>query len=57
MNLGTVLVLLVLLVLVTLIVRSMVRAKKSGRSLQCGCDCARCGGGCHQAAHADKPVR
>lgn len=57
MNLGTMLVLLVLLAIVTLIVRSMVKAKKSGRSLQCGCDCEHCGGICHQVKRAEKLVR
>lgn len=29
-----------------LAVRSMVRNKKKGKSLQCGADCSRCGGHC-----------
>lgn len=57
MNLGTMVVLLVLLAVVTLIVRSMVKAKKSGISLQCGCDCSHCSGICHQAVNADRLVR
>ncbi|MDD6492828.1 MAG: FeoB-associated Cys-rich membrane protein [Firmicutes bacterium] len=33
--------------IVALIIRSMIRAKKSGKSLQCGGDCRNCGGHCH----------
>lgn len=36
-----------LLGLVALIVRSMIRDKKNGKSLQCGGDCRNCGGHCH----------
>lgn len=43
---GTFIVGLVLLIIVALIIRSMIRTKKSGRSLQCGCDCKNCGGHC-----------
>ena len=32
---------------VALAVRSMVRDKKNGKSLQCGGDCGKCGGHCH----------
>jgi hypothetical protein len=32
---------------VALIVRSMVRDKKAGKSIQCGGDCKNCGGHCH----------
>lgn len=43
---GTIVVLAVLAGIVTLIVRSMVRSKKSGKSLHCGGDCSHCGGQC-----------
>ncbi|MGN0151739.1 MAG: FeoB-associated Cys-rich membrane protein [Wujia sp.] len=51
MNIGTFIVLLVLLVLVALIIRSMVRDKKNGKSLQCGGDCGHCGCHCHQRSY------
>lgn len=44
--LATILVLLVLAGIVGLIVRSMIRAKKAGRSVICGCKCSECHGGC-----------
>lgn len=43
---GTLIVGLALLAIVALIIRSMVRSKKNGKSLQCGCDCRNCGGHC-----------
>lgn len=42
---GTFVVGTVLIGIVCLIVRSMVRDKKNGKSLQCG-DCKHCGGHC-----------
>ncbi len=48
MNLGTIVVLVVLCGVIVLIVRSMVRDKRSGKSLQCGMDCKNCGGHCSQ---------
>lgn len=36
-----------LLALVGMIIRSMIRDKKNGKSLQCGCDCSKCNGHCH----------
>ncbi|MDO4446274.1 MAG: FeoB-associated Cys-rich membrane protein [Bacillota bacterium] len=47
--LSTVLVLLVLTGIVGLIVRSMIKAKRAGRSVICGGSCGGCGGacGCH----------
>lgn len=36
-----------LVIVISLIVRSMIRDKKNGKSLQCGCDCKHCGGHCH----------
>ena len=39
---------LVLAAIVGLAVRSMVKDKKAGKSIQCGGDCKHCGGGhCH----------
>lgn len=43
---GTFVVLVVLVLIVCLIVRSMIKDKKSGKSLQCGRDCSKCKG-CH----------
>ncbi|MBE6052281.1 MAG: FeoB-associated Cys-rich membrane protein [Clostridium sp.] len=44
---GTAVVLGVLLVVVGFIVKGMIKDKKSGKSIQCGCDCKHCGGHCH----------
>lgn len=44
---GTVIVGVVVVGAVGLIVRSMVKDKKAGKSLQCGGDCSHCGGHCH----------
>ena len=44
---GTLIVLAIIAADVGLAVRSMVRDKKNGKSLQCGGDCSRCGGHCH----------
>lgn len=44
---GTFITLAGLLIIVALIVRSMIRDKKNGKSLQCGGDCSKCGGHCH----------
>ncbi len=43
---GTAVVLAIVAGAVTLAVRSMIKAKKAGRSIQCGGDCNRCNG-CH----------
>ena len=43
---GTLIVLAVLAVAVALIVRSMVKDKKNGKSIKCGGDCRHCGGHC-----------
>lgn len=43
---GTVIVLAVLTGIVAWVIRSMVRDKKNGKSLQCGGDCKKCGGHC-----------
>lgn len=31
-------------------IRSMVKDKKAGKSLSCGCDCKHCNGACHMCA-------
>lgn len=49
-NISTILVSLMLLAVVILIVRSMIRDKKQGKS-SCGGNCASCGGCC--ACHKD----
>lgn len=36
----------ILAVIVCFVIRSMIRDKKKGKSLQCGCDCKHCGGHC-----------
>lgn len=46
MNIGTAVVLVLLCVVVGLIIRKMIRDKRSGKSLQCGMDCQHCGGHC-----------
>lgn len=46
-DMGTIIVLIVLATIVALIIRSMVKDKKAGKSLQCGGDCSKCGGHCH----------
>ena len=46
-DMGTIIVLIVLAIIVALIIRSMVKDKKAGKSLQCGGDCKNCGGHCH----------
>lgn len=43
---GTFFVLVALGLIVALIIRSMVRDRKNGKSLSCGGDCSRCKG-CH----------
>lgn len=43
---GTVIVGLALATVVGLVIRSMVKDKKAGKSLQCGYDCEHCGGHC-----------
>ncbi len=43
---GTIIVLAVVGVAAAFAIRSIIRDKKAGKSLQCGGDCSRCGG-CH----------
>lgn len=49
-NLGTILICAALLAAVALILRSLLRQKKQGKS-SCGCGCAHCAmhGACHRA--------
>ena len=44
---GTVIVGAVVVAVVALIIRSMVKDKKAGKSLQCGVNCKHCDGYCH----------
>ncbi|MCI9297038.1 MAG: FeoB-associated Cys-rich membrane protein [Lachnospiraceae bacterium] len=44
---GTIIIGLLLAGAAALAIRSMVRDRKAGKSLQCGGDCSRCGGHCH----------
>lgn len=44
---GTFVVGAILVVIVALIIRSMIKDKKAGKSLSCGGDCKKCGGHCH----------
>lgn len=43
---GTAIVLAIVVGIVALVVRSMIKTKKAGKSLQCGMDCSKCKG-CH----------
>lgn len=43
---GTMFTVLCVAGVVALIIRSMIRDKKNGKSLQCGGDCRHCGGHC-----------
>ena len=51
---GTFVILVFLIGIVALIIRSMVRDKKNGKSIQCGGDCGHCGGYCHQIKEIDR---
>lgn len=44
---GTAATLAVLIGVVCIAVKSMIKDKKNGKSLQCGGDCRNCGGHCH----------
>ena len=44
---GTLIVGIVVVGIVSFSIRSMVRDKRNGKSLQCGGDCRHCGGHCH----------
>ena len=43
---GTAIVLAIVIGIVALVVWSMIKSKKAGKSLQCGMDCSKCKG-CH----------
>ena len=44
---GTAITGVVVLAIVVLIIRSMVKDKRNGKSIQCGGDCKHCCGHCH----------
>ena len=44
---GTFIIGILVLALVAIAVRSMIKDKKNGKSIQCGGDCKDCGGHCH----------
>ncbi len=44
---GTAVVLVIVIAAAALAVRSMIKDKKNGKSIQCGGDCRHCGG-CHK---------
>lgn len=46
---GTLVIGIIVLSVVIMIVRSMIKDKKQGKSIQCGNDCKYCGGHCHSA--------
>lgn len=53
-TLGTLFVGILLLAAVALVILSMVKDKKAGRSIQCGGDCSHCGGHCcHEQKNSD----
>ncbi len=43
---GTVITALILAGIVAWIVRGMIRDRKNGKSIRCGCNCKDCGGHC-----------
>lgn len=45
---GTFIVLVILVLIVGLVIRSMIKDKKAGKSLQCGVNCQHCNGSCHE---------
>ena len=45
---GTLIVGGVLFIIVGFVITTMVRDKRKGKSLQCGCDCSKCSGHCSQ---------
>ena len=59
MSTGTFVVLVLLVIVVTLVVRSMIKDKKAGKSLQCGMNCSKCSGHCAQMARQNggKPAK
>ena len=57
-NAGNMIVIAILLIIVYLSIRSMIKAKKSGKG-SCGCGCAHCAmsGKCHERAEKLRPKR
>ncbi|MBO6107975.1 MAG: FeoB-associated Cys-rich membrane protein [Eubacterium sp.] len=52
---GTIIVTIILIIIVALIIRSMIKAKKQGKSVICGGECAHCGHTCpHRMADSVK---
>ena len=47
MDMGTVVIGVLLFGIVGLILHNMIKAKRQGKSVQCGCDCSHCSGHCH----------
>lgn len=48
LSMGTVVVLLILIAAIGVVIRSMIKDKKAGKSLQCGQDCKSCNGCCRK---------
>ncbi len=44
---GTVVTLFIVITIVSFSIKSMIKSKKAGKSIQCGGDCSHCGGHCH----------
>ena len=51
---GTAIVLLILAGVVGMIIRSMIKDKKAGKSLQCGQSCSQCHGHC---CHSQEQIK
>ena len=51
---GTIIVGAIILILVALAIGSMIRDKKKGKSIHCGCDCEHCGGHCKGILYDEK---
>ena len=47
---GTIIALGMVVFACFLAIRSMIRDKKAGKSLSCGCDCKHCSGACHMCS-------
>jgi hypothetical protein len=50
---GTIVVLLIVIGIVALVIMSMVKDKKNGKSLHCGGNCKHCGGACSYRPNND----
>ena len=44
---STLVVLVILIFIVVMIIRKMIKDKKAGKSIQCGCDCKKCNRHCN----------